>query len=244
MSDVFAAIKRFRADAGALLTPPIQLEKALTHCYPVSCILVSGLCIDAIRDFLQRHRGSLPPGLHSCRDRNLRGGIVAWGGFGFIFADLADSESEIRFTLAHEAKHFLQDHLYPRLDLLARFGPEIQPVLDGYRSPTRAESIDALLARADLVRQTHFLDRNAILSPELEAIEADADAFACELLAPAAQLHARFPQFFAGQEAVTHIEDALVREFGLPAAPARNYARAWVAEHGGTHNLLHRLGLA
>lgn len=244
MSDVLRAIERFRTDAGSLLDPPLPLEKALTHCYPVACMHLPGLSVEAIRTFFLRHRGELPMGLHTCRDRRLRGGIVAWGGFGFLFADRDDPESEIRFTLAHEAKHFLQDHLYPRLDLLARFGPDIRPVLDGLRPPTRAERIDALLARADLVRQMHFLDRDTERSPERDTIEADADAFACELLVPSALLRARFPQLLAGEEAVARVEAALIHEFGLPTAPAHDYARAWVGAQGETRTLLHRLGFA
>jgi hypothetical protein len=128
--------------------------------------------------------------------------------------------------------------------VLARFGPGIQPVLDGLRSPTRAESIDALLARADLVRQTHFLDRDAEITAELRAIEAEADAFACELLAPDAMLCARFPQILADEESIIRLQEVLIHEFGLPAIPAQNYARAWIGKHGETRTLLHRLGLA
>lgn len=244
LPDLFRAVERFRMDAGALLTPPLQIEKALHHCYPVACVLVSGLCIETIRDFLLRHQGELSLSLSNCRDRRLRGGIVAWGGVGFLFADQDDSEPEMRFTLAHEAKHFLMDHLYPRLDILARFGPSIQPVLDGRRPPTHAESIDALLSRTDLIRQTHFLDRDTEPSLEQDALERDADAFACELLAPSALLRARFPRIIISEEAVTEVQQALIQEFGLPASPARSYARLWVGENGENRTLLHRLGLA
>ena len=243
MPDVLRAVERFRAAAGALLEPPLQLEKALTRCYPVSCEFLPALSVQAIRDYLHRHEALLPRALVSCRDRRLRGGIVAQYGYGILFADRDDPEAEIRFTLAHESKHFLMDHLYPRLDLLERFGPDILPVLDGCRLPSRDERIDALLARADLAQQTHLLDRDTRQCPGFETLEADADAFASELLAPAASLRARFPQIFADEEAVTHIQAALVREYALPAVPALNYARAWVAEQGEPRTLLHRLRL-
>lgn len=244
MSDVLRAVERFRSDAGAaLLEPPLQLEKALTRCYPVSVKFLPALSVQAMRAYLHRHEAALPRALITCRDRRLRGGIVAQYGYGILFVDRDDPEAEIRFTLAHEAKHFLMDHLYPRLDLLERFGPGILPVLDGRRPPSREERIDALLARTDLAQQTHLLDRDTRLSPGFEPLEADADAFASELLAPAASLHARFPRFFGDEETVRQVQEALVREYALPAGPALSYARAWVAVQGEPRTLLHRLRL-
>ncbi|MCW3052305.1 MAG: hypothetical protein JWN14_1475 [Chthonomonadales bacterium] len=245
MPDVLRAVERFRSDAKAVgLEPRLQLEKALVHCYPVSCVFLPALSVQAICDYLRRHEALLPRALVTCRDRRLRGGIVAQYGYGILFVDRDDPEAESRFTLAHEAKHFLADHLYPRLDLLARFGSGILPVLDGHRPPSREERIDALLARTDLAQQTHLLDRETRSSSGFEVVEADADAFASELLAPAASLWLRFPHLFAEESAVTQVHEALVREYALPAGPAMNYARAWVAEQGKPRTLLHRLGLA
>ncbi len=243
MSDVYRAVERFRRDARAFLEPPLRLRRALAHCYPVTCELLPALSVQAMRDYLHRHEALLPRALITCRDRRLRGGIVAQYGYGILFADRDDPESEIRFTLAHEAKHFLMDHLYPRLDLLDRFGPGILPVLDGRRLPSREERIDALLARTELSQQTHLLDRDTRLSSNFETIEADADAFASELLAPADSLRVRFPHLFTDEEAVTQVQEALVREYALPEIPALNYARGWVADHGEPRTLLHRLGL-
>ena len=59
--------------------------------------------------------------------------------------------------------------LYPRLDLLARFGPRILPVLDGLRFPTLAERVDALLARTTLTQLTRLLDRTRV-HPEIRVL--------------------------------------------------------------------------
>lgn len=212
--------------------------------YPAACVRLPELRISKLRDWLWRHQALIPPGLTACRDRRLRGGVVAWRGFGLLFADRDDTEDEQRFTLAHEAAHYLRDHLYPRCDLLSRFGPAIQPVLDGLRPPTREERIDALLAHASLTFHTHLLERDVAPDPSLDALEADADAFACEILAPIAALEARFPSLSADENTVREVQAALCADYRLPPKPALAYARAFVAERGAPVTLLHRLSLA
>src|SRR3954469_16078732 len=97
---------------------------------------MGGLSVARLRDWLAQREAEAPPDLRGCRDRRLRGAVIAWRGFGLVCADAEDAEAERRFTVAHEAAHFLGDHFYPRQDLLHRFGAAIQPVLDGIRPPT------------------------------------------------------------------------------------------------------------
>ncbi|HZP83174.1 MAG TPA: hypothetical protein VFB21_16145 [Chthonomonadaceae bacterium] len=245
MSDYRMTAERLRGEAGVSASLSIEAETLLPRLYPVTCEMLPGLCVSTLRDTLLRHRIALPPALTLCRDRRLRGGILAWHGHGFLFADAEDSPAERRFTFAHEAAHFLQEHLYPRLDLLDRFGESLRPVLDGRRPLTLAERVDALLARTTLTLHTHLLEREEeSRAEEVSAIEASADAFACELLAPRAALLARFPSLIASEESVAEVQAILIADFALPPAPALRYARRFVAEHGQSASLLARLGLS
>ena len=243
MPDALHTALRLRTGAHSAPDAPLDLQSLLPRLYPADCVLLPGLSVDGLRDWLRRHGAFLPPNLTLCRNRSLRGGIVAWRGCGLLFVDAGDPPDERRFTLAHEAAHYLQDHLYPRLDLLDRFGSTILPVLDGLRLPTREERLDALLARASLTFHTHLLERNASAVPDWEEREFEADAFACEILAPRDALRACFPSIAQDAAAVERIAAALQGTWRLPAAPALDYARAFVAQEGEPVTLLHRLRL-
>lgn len=122
----------------------------------------------------------LPRGVHGC---------MVWdSGFGVLFHDSEESEAEQRFTLAHEAAHFVLDHLLPRRRAERILGSEILPVLDGERPPTPAESMTALFERVCLTPRSDLIQRNAsgfYTNGEVAQSERRADQLALELLAPA-----------------------------------------------------------
>jgi hypothetical protein len=242
MMDYRTAAARLRAAADCARAAPLAAEVVLPRLYPVASVLLPSLSVSRLRDWLSRHGADVPPTLTTCRERRLRGAVVAWRGFGLLCADAEDGDLERRFTFAHEAAHFLQHHFYPRDDLLERFGPSIRPVLDGRRAPTVEERVDALLGRSSLTLHTHLLERDQGAGCGwIDSAEADADLFACEILAPQAALEARFPRFLADEEAVAQVRSVLSREFGLPPAPAGAYARRFVATFGEPVTVLHRL---
>jgi hypothetical protein len=243
MPNALYTASRLRDSAGSAPDTPLDLQSLLPGLYPADCVLLPGLSVDSLRDWLRRHGAFQPLNLTLCRNRSLRGGIVAWRGCGLLFVDADDPPDEHRFTLAHEAAHYLQDHLYPRLDLLDRFGPSILPVLDGQRSPTREERLDALIARASLTFHTHLLERDASAVADWENREFEADAFACEILAPVAALRSHFTDITQDAAAVETIAAALRETWLLPAMPALTYARTFVAQEGEPVTLLHRLRL-
>lgn len=248
MSDFRSLATRLRRDASYPSHLPLTVEGMLPRLYPVATVLLPRLSVARIRDWLAHRRADVPPGLTNCRDRQIRGAVVAWRGHGLLCADAADTEAERRFTFAHEAAHFLGDHFYPRQDLLDRFGPSIQPVLDGLRAPTRQEQVDALLGRTSLTLHTHFMERGEALATSLrtavDRAEAEADAFACEILAPTAALETRFSGLRADEGATALVLASLASEFGLPPALAARWARRFVARYGEPVTLLHRLRLA
>jgi hypothetical protein len=199
----------------------------LPRLYPVSIVVVPGLCLRTLCDWLIRH-GVQPSGaLTTCRDRSLRGGILARQGSALIFLDAEDTADEQRYAAAHEGGHFLQDHLYPRQEIIRRLGEQVRPILDGLRPPTLAERVDALLARTSLYQHTHLMDRESgtfPLPPEIATIEANADAFACELLAPIAAIEQLFAWTDDRPECQKLLCQQLVTEYGLPPRYAAAYA--------------------
>lgn len=256
MHDWRVTTARLRAAVSAADNVPLDVERTLLAHYPVAIVRLSGLRIAAIKAWLSRHGSVIPSGLVTCADRRLRGGLVAWRGCMVLFVDGDDPEDEQQFTIAHEADHFLGDHLFPRMELLQRLGPSILPVLDGHRPPKRAEEVDALLARASLPQQIHMLRRDALIPAHVHSSEADADSFAREILAPVAAIEQQFrelqmnvgltpyhpPANLTACPAANVIADYIVTTYGIPVRHARVHAYKFVAERTAAPNRLRDLG--
>jgi hypothetical protein len=163
-----------------------------------------------------------PHGAH-IKDRQLRGCLFAAGGRGVIFVDAADPADEQRFSLTHEAAHFITDYLRPREVVLRRMGEGIADVLDGKRRPTRAERIDGLLVGVSLGVHRHLMDRGEEHARRIARSESRADRLALELLAPRADVVRRVRSAGGSWASATEI---LVGRFGLPRAVAAGYAES------------------
>jgi hypothetical protein len=180
----------------------------------------------------------------SVRDRPLRACLVARYGQGVVFVDGTDPADEQRFSLAHEVAHFLRDYWQPRALAVERLGPEIFAVLDGERPPRPAERAHALLASVPLGYHVHYMERteDGHASAEIDRAEHDADRLAFELLAPAdAVLEA------AGVAPADEQRGAVTRllhdTYGLPSAPAAQYAALLAPAPPRADPFLRRLGL-
>jgi hypothetical protein len=214
--------------AGAVAPPfPRDLDQTLPFHLPLATVPLPALALDAIAGWL------VARGLCARLDepnRHVRGGLVAFADTGVLFVDGGDLPAERCFTVAHEAAHFLLDYQQPRARALRLLGPSILPVLDGERSPSRAERLDAALTDCPLGLHVHLLDRRDPTA-RIARIEDRADQLACELLAPAEEL-ARHVAAGGGSVDPQRLAEMLVGEFGLPAAEAGHYARRWLR---GTH---------
>ena len=102
-------------------------------------------------------------------------------------------------------------------------------MIDGRRTALLDERIGALLGGVSLAAQVHLMERTPdghLPGLDVSAAERRADALAFELLAPFDAVRARLPRGAARADA-----EAILREtFGLPATPARSYARRLVPE--------------
>ncbi|WP_147372532.1 ImmA/IrrE family metallo-endopeptidase [Calidithermus terrae] len=164
--------------------------------------------------------------------------MVARFGRGIVFLDAADPPDEQRFSLAHEAAHYLRDYWKPRQEAVKGLGPGVLEVFDGRRVPSPAEQVHSLLARIPVEAHLHLMER----SPEgfasdcrVRYAEAQADRLAFELLAPAEHV-------LAGSPERDHLVEVLCRVYGLPRAPAQQYASTLLPE-GEQSPWLLRLGL-
>jgi hypothetical protein len=171
-------------------------------------------------------------------DRPLRGCLIAVRGRGFLLVDPDDPPDERRLTVAHELGHFLIEVHEPRRRAIGALGPDASALLDGARPATFDERLHAILAGVPIGPQVHLMAREpdgSIGCPRIAAAECGADAFALELLAPAAVLHpavvalAPLPR----QQRWALVTELLHDRFGLPTINAGGYARDLVEQLTG-----------
>ncbi len=109
-------------------------------------------------------------------DAPLRGCLFARRGTGFVFARRDDDDTERRFTIAHEAAHFLLHYERVRCE-----GPkEVVEVLDSDRPATVSERMSGALVGRPVAAHVHLYG-----AADEGHAEDEADALAIEMLAPA-----------------------------------------------------------
>ncbi len=221
------AVNMFWERCGAVEDFPRQLDRSIALALPVCLIKLPRLRLRAVEIWLARRGVNFQ---FNCRDRALRGCLVARGGEGVMFIDGADPEDEQRFTLAHETAHFIIDYWAPREKAIKKFGPAIAEVFDGSRQPTVTERVHAALTGIAIGVYADLMERDearADFNPSAWEIEDRADRIALALLAPPEDVLAladtSHAQFAERHSAITSL---LRRHFGLPEAMAATYGRS------------------
>jgi hypothetical protein len=168
---------------------------------------------------------------------------------GLIFIDGADLLTERRFTLAHEASHFLLNYHLPRQTARRRLGDSILDVLDGLRPPTIEENVDGLLARVSVRPHIHLLERQgagACTRTDVWYAENQADRLALEILAPFGEVYGELKAADQAQSyamCLVAARQLLAAEFDLPAAIAHGYALKIAEVLTGGPSVLTALGI-
>ena len=215
----------FWRDLGRLKSFPRDIEKAATMKLPVGILKLPRLTGDSVADWLRSRRLIVTiPSEH----RPLMGCLVAYRGHGIIFLCGADDRDEQRLTIGHEMAHLLHDYLLPRERAITLFGEGIAEVLDGFRPPTPAERVEAVLEAVPLGTHVHLLPRIATGwddEPILVESECGADALALELLAPTTCRTALIARLMREGRSAANICSILGAHFGLPASVFRQFVQ-------------------
>jgi hypothetical protein len=240
------AARDFWASAGGPEPFPRDLERAVLWALPLAVLKFPRLSVSDVEAWLER-RG-IPYRLN-CANRRLRGCLIAYGDRGCVLLDGTDSADELRFSLAHEAAHFVLDYLEPRRRAVDRLREAVLEVFDGRRPPTVDERVGGLLSGATIGVHAHLMARGPdgdLGCGDIAGVEHRADQLALELLAPASEVHrrlwqARRPTSF--QAAVEGAIKVLVEDFGLPPAVADRYGRHMARKRYGGPSFKEWMGL-
>lgn len=220
--------KEFWAEVGEPEPFPRLLEPAVLWALPLAVFKLPRLWVSDVQWWLAGRgiRFQLKTG-----DRPLHGCLLAFGGRGCVLLNGADSLDEVRFSLAHEAAHFLLDYHQPRLHAVSRLGPRILEVFDGHRPATVQERVHAVLSHVPIGFHTHMMERhrNGVMGCDATSEhEGGADHLALELLAPAIEVRRQVTgsrRTTSRQVPAEVAELVLQEEFGLPSTVAAEYAR-------------------
>lgn len=226
-------VNRFWQMCGEFEPFPRTLERSIALALPVAVIKLPHLKLSLIETWLVQRSVMFQ---FNCQSRVVRGCLVAFGGQGLVFVDGADQVDEQRFTIAHEAAHFLIDYWMPRETAIKKFGSVIVEVFDSLRPPSVTERVHSLLAGTSIGVYTSLLERDEArdgFNSSVWEIEDRADKIALALLAPPeivlAQTETSIARFDQRHEAIT---DLLHRQFGLPAYIASSYGRSLLTSVG------------
>jgi len=220
--------REFWSSAGDRTQFPCELEAPVLWALPVAILKLPRLSIFDVETWLAMRGIQFR---FQTSNRPLHGSLLAYQGRGCILLNGADSDSELRYSLAHETAHFLMNYLRPRRRAVNLLGSAILEVFDGFRTPTVRERVHGILGRIPIGFHVHFmgsnigskLDSNAIME-----LEDNADLLALEIIAPEEEVRRGVARVWNRDHNCSRLEVALtllVKQFGLPRNVAEGYAR-------------------
>ena len=216
----------FWKQAGKLEPFPRSLEPAVYWALPIGVFKLPSLWIDDVKLWLEKHNIRFEL---ATRNRLLHGCLIANNGRGCILLNGSDTNTELRYSLAHEVSHFLLDYYLPRQLAVERLGPEIIEVFDAQRPPTLTERVHAVIKDVSIGFHSHLMERhdNGVLGcGTIGDREERADLLAIELLAPEREVRYRVAEAcrLAGSRDSNKVaSEVLQLDFGLPSSVAAVY---------------------
>lgn len=225
---------------------PRRLEASIAMALPVTIVSLPSLSVSQIEGWLSERQVRCPINVS---DRRLSACVVAQGGHGVIFVDGADAEDERRFSIAHDAGHFIADYWLPRVSALQRLGKSIQPVLDGLRPPTVEERVDGLVTGLPLPTFSNLMDRDedGLADARYTILREDvADQVALELLAPRRDFERLYRHSRINRDAPDAVEQTTklaIATFGLPERIATRLAEHHMMRAQSSQSVRQILGM-
>lgn len=235
----------FRKQTEQHWQPPYDIGGVISLSLPIDMVILSELSLSKIKDWLSAKGINI---LLEVNDRSLHGFVLISRGSGFMFINGTDNEEERRYTMAHEASHFLLDYKIPRDNAIQKLGSSIQDPLDGIRQPTLNERVDGLINGVSVQSFMHLLEKNGDGSFENIKIfdaENNADALAIELLAPHSEI---IKETMAGQKKIQfdyfdeRCRQILITKYKLPDPIAKEYAKRLAYSVTGGPSIMTKLG--
>ena len=220
--------EEFWASAGSREQFPCELEASVLWALPVAIIKLPRLWVFDVEAWLATREIRIR---FQVTNRPLHGSLLAYQGRGFILLNGADSDSELRYSLAHETAHFLLNYLRPRRKAENLLGSAILEVFDGFRIPTVRERVHGILGRVPIGFHAHFMDRDIddkVNSESIMELEDNADLLALEIIAPEEEVRHRVVRAWNHDHDRSQVDVALallLKEFDLPPNVAEGYAR-------------------
>lgn len=220
--------EKFWTSAGSREQFPCELEASVLWALPVAIIKLPRLCVFDVEAWLAAREIQLR---FQTTNRPLHGSLLAYQGRGFILLNGADSDAELRYSLAHETAHFLLNYLRPRRKAVNLLGLTILEVFDGFRIPTVREKVHGILSRVPIGFHVHFMERDTddmVNSDAIMELEDNADLLALEIIAPEKEVRHRVVRVWNRDHNRSQLDVALtllLEEFGLPSNVAEGYAR-------------------
>jgi hypothetical protein len=180
--------REFWSNSGFDFFPGCDIFRVLTLALPLDIVVLPQLSLLSIEQWFEHRQVHIDI---YANDRVLHGFIVTYASSGIIFINDCDCEEERRYTLAHEASHFLLDYKIPRDIAINKLGPGIREVLDGIREPSIQERVDGLLSAVRIGPYMHLIEKQgngSFVCNKIYEAEQNADMLALELLSPQAMV--------------------------------------------------------
>ena len=171
--------------------------------------------------------------------RRLHGCIAVSRKGAAILVEESDDEAQKRFTVAHEAAHFILEVKRRQERVESRLGHEFSDILHGRLEATPTERIDAWLRNVRSDALLHFMDRlpgGGYGCARTAVSECLADELAVEIIAPRSELIAATSSFetMSFSDSIIAAQRVAERRFGLPEEIAeRHVGRALWRSRGG-----------